>query len=112
MSFNQFILREQYRKVRGLGDRLELMKEQMNWKPFIPLFRKFFMAMKRNTRGRKINGGEQKRNRMISRIRSPGERPFGVIKRVFNGGRTFVKRLARVKIKEIFKCFAFGIQTL
>lgn len=34
MSFNQFILKEQYQKVRGLGDRLELMKEQIDWKPF------------------------------------------------------------------------------
>ena len=70
------------------------------------------MTMKRNTRGRKINGGEQKRNRMIGRIRSPGERPIGVIKRVFNGGRTFVKSLARVKIKEMFKCFAFDLYQL
>ncbi len=70
------------------------------------------MTMKRATRGRKLNGGEQKRNRMISRIRSPGERPFGVIKRVFHGGRTFVKTLARVKIKELFKCFAFDLYQL
>ena len=37
MSFNQVVLREQYRKVRGLGDRLELMKEQIDWEPFRPL---------------------------------------------------------------------------
>ena len=42
MSFNQFILREQYQRVKGLGDRLELMKEQIDWKPFIPLVRKIF----------------------------------------------------------------------
>ncbi len=42
MSFNQFILREQYLRVKGLGDRLELMKKQINWKPFIPLVGKFF----------------------------------------------------------------------
>ena len=70
------------------------------------------MTMKRNTRGRKINGGEQKRNSMIGRIKSPGERPFAVIKKVFNGGRTFVKSLVRVKIKEIFKCFAFDLYQL
>lgn len=70
------------------------------------------MTMKRATRGRKLNGGEQKRNKMISRIRAPGERPFGVIKRVFKGGRTFVKRLERVKIKEVFKCFAFDLYQL
>lgn len=70
------------------------------------------MTMKRATRGRKLNGGEQKRNRMISKIRAPGERPIGVIKRVFNGDRTFVKTLARVKIKELFKCFAFDLYQL
>lgn len=37
MSFNRFILKERYQKVKGLGDRLALMKEQINWKPFIPL---------------------------------------------------------------------------
>ena len=70
------------------------------------------MTMKRGTRAGKINGGEQKRNKMISRIRAPGERPFGVIKRVFNGGRTLVKTLERVRIKEVFKCFAFDLYQL
>ena len=42
MSFDQFILREQYKKVKGLGDRLELMKEQIDWKHFIPLVRRIF----------------------------------------------------------------------
>ncbi len=70
------------------------------------------MTMKRGTRAGKINGGEQKRNKMISRIRAPGERPFGVIKRVFNGGRTLVKTLERVRIKEVFKCFAYDLYQL
>ena len=42
MSFNQFILREQYLKVKGLGDRLELMKKQIDWEPFIPLVKRVF----------------------------------------------------------------------
>ena len=42
MSFNEFILREQYQKVRGLGDRLVLMKEQIDWKPFIPIVSSVF----------------------------------------------------------------------
>ena len=37
MSFNQFILREQYRKVQGLGDRLDLMKGQIDWEAFRPI---------------------------------------------------------------------------
>lgn len=42
MSFNRFILEKQYQKVRGLGDRLALMKEQIDWKPFIPLVQRVF----------------------------------------------------------------------
>lgn len=42
MSFNRFILEKQYQKVRGLGDRLALMKEQIDWDPFIPLVQQVF----------------------------------------------------------------------
>jgi len=42
MSFNRFILKEQYQKVKGLGDRLALMKEQIDWKPFVPLVNSVF----------------------------------------------------------------------
>jgi IS5 family transposase len=63
-------------------------------------------TMKRSVRGRKLNGGEQKRNKAIGRVRAPGERPFSIIKRVFHGDRTSVKTLERVRVKEMFKCFA------
>jgi IS5 family transposase len=42
MSFNRFILEEQYKKVKGLGDRLELMKHQIDWRPFVPLVKSVF----------------------------------------------------------------------
>jgi len=69
-------------------------------------------TMQRAVRGRKLNGGQQRRNRAISRIRSMGERPFSVIKRVFHGDRTFVKTLQRVRIKEVFKAFAYNLYQL
>jgi IS5 family transposase len=69
-------------------------------------------TMKRSLRGRKLNGGEQKRNKAIGRVRAPGERPFSVIKRVFHGDRTAVKTLERVRIKEMFKCFAYDLYQL
>ena len=69
-------------------------------------------TMKRATRARKLNGGEQKRNRAISRIRSPGERPFSVVKRVFHNDRTNVKTLERVVVKEMFKFFAYNLYQL
>jgi len=69
-------------------------------------------TMQRAVRGRKLNGGQQRRNRAISRIRAPGERPFSVIKRVFHGGHTFVKKLERVRIKEVFKAFGYNLYQL
>lgn len=69
-------------------------------------------TMQRAVRGHKLNGGKLKRNKAISRIRAPGERPFGVMKRVFHGARTLVKTLARVSIKEMFKCFAYNLYQL
>lgn len=69
-------------------------------------------TMQRGVRGHKLNGGQQKRNKAISRIRAPGERPFSVIKRTFHGERTNVKTLPRVSIKEIFKAFAYNLYQL
>jgi len=69
-------------------------------------------TMKRSVRGRKLNGGEQKRNKAIGKVRAPGERPFSVIKRVFKGDRTQVKTLERVRVKEMFKCFAYDLYQL
>lgn len=69
-------------------------------------------TMKRATKARKLNGGEQLRNRAISRIRAQGERPYSVMKRVFHGDRTQVKTLERVMIKEMFKCFAYNLYQL
>ncbi|MCI0501932.1 MAG: IS5 family transposase [Epsilonproteobacteria bacterium] len=42
MSFNKYILSEQYKKVKGLGDRLELMKHEINWSPFVPIIKSIF----------------------------------------------------------------------
>ena len=69
-------------------------------------------TMKRATRGNPLSARELKRNRAISRIRAPGERPFSVIKNVFRGATTRVKNLARVSIKEMLKCFAFNLYQL
>ena len=45
-------------------------------------------------------------------IQVPGERPFNVIKQVFHGDRTAVKTLEQVRVKEIFKCFAYDLYQL
>lgn len=69
-------------------------------------------TMKRATKNRKLNGGEQLRNKAISRIRAPGERPYGVVKRVFHNNRTLVKTLERVSIKQMFTYFAYNLYQL
>lgn len=69
-------------------------------------------TMQRDTRARKINGGQQKRNYSISQVRAPGERPFAVMKRVFHGAHTLVKTLARVTIKEHFKAIGYNLYQL
>lgn len=69
-------------------------------------------TMQRGTRARELNHKEEKRNFKISQIRAPGERPFSVVKRVFNGGRIFVKNISRVRIKEMFKMFAYNLYQL
>jgi IS5 family transposase len=69
-------------------------------------------TMHRSVRGRRLNGGQQKRNKAIGRIRSPGERPFSVVKRVFKGERTMVKTRERVQVKEMFKYFGYNLYQL
>ena len=69
-------------------------------------------TMKRATRARKLNGGEQLKNKAISRIRCQGERHYSVMKRSFHNERTQVKTLERVMIKEMFKCFAYNLYQL
>jgi len=60
----------------------------------------------------KLSYKEKERNSRISKKRVPGERPFAVMKVVFNGLKTRVKNLARVDIKEMLKCFAFNLYQL
>ena len=43
MDFTQYIMKQRYTKVKGLGDRLALMKEQINWEPFRPMISQVFL---------------------------------------------------------------------
>ncbi|MDP3698806.1 MAG: IS5 family transposase [Nanoarchaeota archaeon] len=70
------------------------------------------MTMKRASRGHPLTQKEKDWNKAVSRVRASGERPFAVMKNVFNGARTKVKTLARVSIKEMFKCFGFNLYQL
>ena len=48
----------------------------------------------------------------LSRARAPGERPFAVIKRVFNAGYVLLTTVERVRVKMVFSCFCFNLVQL
>jgi len=66
-------------------------------------------TMDRAVRGRPLTREQTERNRSISRIRAPGERPFSVIKTVFKGFKTRYKRIGRVNIQSMMSCFAYNL---
>jgi len=66
-------------------------------------------TMKKGARDHPIDIRDKLRNKRISRIRSPGERPYAVIKNVFKGGHTRVTTLERVDVKMMMTCFCFNV---
>ena len=70
------------------------------------------MTMKRAVRGRPLTMEEKKYNKAIAKVRSPGERPFAVLRRVFHGGRTCVKNIKRVSVHGMMDCFAYNLYQL
>ena len=70
------------------------------------------MTMDRAVRGRGLDSKQKQRNWRIAKIRSPGERVYAVIKNTFDGWYTLVKTLERVRVKEMFKCFAYNLYQL
>lgn len=42
MNFEQMMLLEAYNKVKGLGDRLALMNDIIDWEPFRPMIASVF----------------------------------------------------------------------
>jgi IS5 family transposase len=69
----------------------------------------FDATMKRGVRNHPIGIWDKLRNKRISRKRSPGERPYAVIKTVFKSAHTMVTTIARVHAKMIFAAFSFNI---
>jgi IS5 family transposase len=69
-------------------------------------------TMKRRTTDAPLGELDKERNRLISKLRSPGERPHAVIKRVFGAGRVLVTTVRRVHVKMIVTAFAFNLYQL
>jgi len=69
-------------------------------------------TMKRRTTDMPLSDLDKERNRLISILRSPGERPHAVIKRVFDAGRVLVTSVRRVHVKMVVTAFAFDLYQL
>jgi IS5 family transposase len=74
--------------------------------------RGYSAAMRRATRGHPLGIRDRLRNRRINRKRAPGERPFAVLKRVFDAGHVLVTTLPRVHVKMVFACVCFNLLQL
>ena len=66
-------------------------------------------TMKRRTSEKPLKELDKERNRLISILRSPGERPHAVIKRVFGMGRVLVTTVKRVHVELMVTSFAFDL---
>ena len=69
-------------------------------------------TMVRRTTDAPLGELDKEKNKLISKLRSPGERPHAVIKRVFNAGRVLVTTVRRVHIKMVVTAFAFNLYQL
>lgn len=69
-------------------------------------------TMKRRTTDLPLGDLDKELNRLISKMRSPGERPHAVIKRIFGAGRVLVTTVKRVSVKMMVTAFAFNLYQL
>jgi IS5 family transposase len=69
-------------------------------------------TMKRRTTDKPLGDLDTERNRLISKLRAPGERPHAVLKRVFDSGRVFVTTVKRVGVKMMVAAFTFNLYQL
>lgn len=69
----------------------------------------FDATMKRGVRNHSIGIWDILRNKRISKKRSPGERPYAVIKTVFKSAHTMVTTTVRVHVKMVFAAISFNL---
>ena len=69
-------------------------------------------TMKRGARNHPVDIWDKLRNLRISKKKAKGERPFAVIKNVFNAGKVKVTTLKRVRVKCMFSAFSYNMYQL
>ena len=68
-------------------------------------------TMDRASRKHPLSIDQIKRNRRITRKRSPGERPYSIIKCTFHLDHVFVTMARRVRVKAMFSCLGYNLLT-
>jgi IS5 family transposase len=68
--------------------------------------------MKRGVRNHPIGIWDILRNKRISKKRSPGERPYAVIKIVFKSAHTMDTTIVRVHTKMVFAAISFNLSLI
>lgn len=66
-------------------------------------------TMKRASRFKRLTPRELLRNKRIMKIKAPGERPFAVMHKVMNGGKTLLTELHRVFVQQVMCCFTYNL---
>ncbi len=69
-------------------------------------------TMNRATRGHPLRIRDKMRNKRISCKRSPGERPYAVIKTIFHSGHTKLTTIFRNHTRNIFNCLNYNLLQL
>jgi IS5 family transposase len=69
-------------------------------------------TMDKASRNHPLNMDQIRRNRRITKKRSPGERPYSVMKNIFHGGHVFVTMIRRTRVKAAFMCLGYNLLTL
>lgn len=66
-------------------------------------------TMLKKPKGGALTKKQAQFNKLVSKVRCLGERPFAVIKRVFHGSHVFVKTIERVTTQVVLRCFAYNV---
>jgi transposase, IS5 family len=69
-------------------------------------------TMRKAYRGKPLTKKDKLWNKRISKKRARGERPFAVLKNIFDRGHTLLKNLFRVTVQQVFNAFAFNVYNL
>ncbi|MEG3224829.1 MAG: hypothetical protein BME94_04685 [Methanobacteriales archaeon Met13] len=122
------------RVLEELGDSLAEIDPLIDWEVFRPILADMFnnktekgeinyrdqgyfgaeckgfnATMNRAVRDHPLTIHDKRRNQRIAKKRAPGERPYAVIKTIFNAGHSLLTMVKRVNVKNMFSCFSFDL---